>query len=69
MYTYVTRDIIYESRDLDIASYADKNTPYTFPQELEDVLQTLENEAEKLFHSFQNYYLKSNIDKCHLLTS
>lgn len=55
-------NIIYESRDLDIASYTDKNTLNTFSQEVVDVLQTLENKTKKLFNSFQNYYFKSNID-------
>ena len=55
-------NIIYESRDLDIASYTDKNTLNTFSQEVVDVLQTLENKTKKLFNSFQNYYFKLNID-------
>ena len=62
-------DIIYDSRDLGITSYADECTPYAFSQELNDVLQTSKNGTGKLFDLFQSYYFKSNMDKCHLLTS
>ena len=66
--TYIC-DMFFESRDLDIASYADSNTPYRCSQEMNDILKTLENEANKLFDWVQSNYLKSNISKCHLLSS
>ena len=36
---------------------------------MNDILKTLENEANKLFDWVQSNYLKSKISKCHLLSS
>ena len=44
IHTYAT----YSLKDLDIASYADSNIPYRCSQEMNDILKTLENEANKI---------------------
>ena len=52
---------------LDIARYADDNTPYCTYENFGDVLACLEKTASDLFHWFSSNGLKANADKCHLL--
>ena len=54
---------------IEIASYADDNTPYSYKEKLEDVLISLEDSTNELFKWFANNSLKSNAEKCHLLTN
>ena len=53
--------------NIDIASYADDNTPYTTGNSMEEVIQTLENAAKTLFQWFSDNQMKGNPDKCHFL--
>ena len=55
--------------DIDIASYADDNTPYTCDASLDQVIHKLEKATTKLFKWFSNNYLKANEDKSHFLHS
>ena len=55
--------------DLDIVSYADDNTPYTFSSELDVGLKKLSSHTIKIFEWFHNNRLKSNVGKCNLITS
>ena len=41
--------ISYSNMIIDIASYADDNTPYTTENSIEEVTQKLENAAKKIF--------------------
>ena len=52
--------------DIDIASYADDNTPYTTGNLIEQVIQKLENAAQTLFRWFSDNQMKANPDKCHV---
>ena len=53
--------------DIDFASYADDNTPYTIDDDTDQVVSTLEDAVEALFEWFSDNQMKSNSDKCHLL--
>ena len=55
--------------NIDIASYADDNTPYTIGKSIEEVIQKLENTAKTLFQWFSNNQMKANADKCQFLCS
>ena len=62
-------DLFFGIGDLDIASYADDNTPYTFSSELDVALKKLRTYTKKFFEWFHNNRLKSNVAKCNLITS
>ena len=53
--------------DVDIASYADDNTPYVIADDINGVIASLEKASKVLFEWFENNLLKSNTDKCHVL--
>ena len=55
--------------DINIANYADDNTPFVSGDTPLNVITSLENAAEKLFEWFANNRMKANHDKCHLLIS
>ena len=55
--------------DIDIANFADDNTPYVSAKNLEDVIESLERALVSLFRCFENNLLKGNADKCHFLLS
>ena len=55
--------------DINIANYADDNTPFVSGDTPLNVITSLENAAEKLFEWFTNNHMKANHDKCHLLMS
>ena len=62
-------DLFLIKKDIDIASYADNNTPYCAYDNFDDVLAYLEKTALDLFEWFSNNGMKANVDKCHLLLS
>ena len=53
--------------NIDIASYADDNTPHTTGNLIEEVIQKLENTAKTFFQWFSHKQMKANPDKCHFL--
>ena len=53
--------------EIEFASYADNNTPYTSGQNIDAVIRTLENDADRLLKQFSNNQMKTNKNKCHLL--
>ena len=53
--------------NIDIASYADHNTPYITGNSVEEVIQKLENAEQTLFQWFSDNQMKANPDKCHFL--
>ena len=55
--------------DIDIANFADDNTPYLSAKNVEDVIESLERASVSLFRWFENNLLKGNADKCHFLVS
>ena len=62
-------DLFLILNDLDIASYADGNTPYVIADDINGVITSLEKASKALFEWFENNLLKSNADKYHLLVS
>ena len=55
--------------DIDVASYADDNTPYTYRKRPNKVLEKLECVSRNIFERFINNARKANPDKCHFLSS
>ena len=55
--------------NIEIASYADDNTPYCSYKSFEDVITCLERTADDIFTWFNDNEMKTNADKCHLLLS
>ena len=62
-------DLFLILNNIEIASYADDNTPYCSYKNLGDVITCLERTAGDLFAWFNNNGIKANTDKCHLLLS
>ena len=60
-------DLFLILNNIEIASYADDNTPYCSYKSFEDVITCLERTAGDLFAWFNNNAMKANADKCHLL--
>ena len=53
----------------DFSSYADDNTIYDSGNNIDDVISSLQESAEKLFQWFSHNQIKGNTDKCHLIVS
>ena len=62
-------DLFFIVKDIDIANYADDNTPFIVEDNIENVIASLEEATNALFDWFDNNRLKSNPDKCHALIS
>ena len=62
-------DLFFVVKDIDIAIYADDNTPFTVENNIDNVIASLEQVSDVLFNWFKNNRLKSNVDKCHVLVS
>ena len=60
-------DLFLIMENIDIASYADDNTPYTTRNSIEEVIQKLENAAKTLFQWFSDIQMKAKPDKCQFL--
>ena len=54
---------------IDIAKYADDNTPYTGSKDVNGLMKSLEEASKELFKWFDDKLMKSNPDKRHLLVS
>ena len=62
-------DLFFILSEIDIANYADDNTPYTSSNDVNGLIKSLEEASKKLFKWFNDNLMKSNPDKCHLLVS
>ena len=62
-------DMFYELENIEIAGYADDNTPYVQGDNINSVIKQLESISVKLFQWFDLNGMKANSDKCHLLLS
>ena len=56
-------------QDVDIANFADDNSPYVVDKRITEVLSLLENDANKMHKLYGHNWLKPNSDKYHLLLS
>ena len=54
-------------KDIDIASYADDNTPFIVENNIDNVIASLEQVFDPLFNWLKNNRLKNNVDKSHAL--
>ena len=54
-------------KDVDIACYADNNTPYIEGGKLDQVISALQNADASLFEWLSYNRMKANLDKCNLL--
>ena len=55
--------------DVDVASYADDNTPCTYGKFPDKVLEKLDCASRNIFEWFSNNAMNANLDKCHFLSS
>ena len=62
-------DLFYGIDDLDFASFANDNTPYSCLADMISVLGHFEGGIDKIFNTFKKKFLKGNDNKCHLITS
>ena len=62
-------DLFIMTDDINIANYADNNTPFVSGGAPLSVITSLENAAEKIFKWFVNNHMKANHNKCYLLMS
>ena len=59
-------DLLFILNNVDIASYADNNTPYVIADAINSVITSLKKASKVSFQWFENNLLKSNTNKCHL---
>ena len=62
-------DLFFISNNVDIAHYADGNSPYADGGNVIGVITSLGKSSKALFEWFKNNPLKSNADKCYQLVS
>ena len=62
-------DLLLENCDIDIANYADDNTPYTCSSDLDSVIFKLQKNTERIFRWFYNNNLILNAEKSHLIVN
>ena len=55
--------------DTDSYSYADDNIVYDSGNSIDEVISSLQEAVEKLFHWFSHNQMKGNTDKCHLIVN
>ena len=56
-------------KDVDIANFADDNTPFTSANNIDDSVDSLEKASSSLFKWFKDNLFKGNSDKCLFLVS
>ena len=54
---------------MDIANYADENTPYATANDIDSLIASTEEASKSLRVLFDNNLMKSEAGKCHLLVS
>ena len=60
-------DLFLIMENINIARYADDNTPNTTGNSIKEVIQKLENAAKTFFQWFSDNQMKANPGKCHFL--
>ena len=60
-------DLFLLTKDVDITSCPDDNTPYIVGDNMDYVITALQNAAASLFKCFSENKMEANPDKCHLL--
>ena len=67
LFNIFINDMFYFIKETKIANYADDNTVYTVDKNIQNLLQTLENETNLILDWFRKNEMKPNDDKCHLI--
>ena len=67
LFNIFINDMFYFIKETKIANYADDNTVYTVDKNIQNLLQTLENETNLILDWFPTNEMKPNDDKCHLI--
>ena len=67
LFNIFINDMFYFIKATKIANYADDNTVYTVDKNIQNLLQTLENETNLILDWFRKNEMKPNDDKCHLI--
>ena len=62
-------DLFFILNKIDIANYADDNTPYSSSNDVNGHKKSLEEDLKELFKCFDDNLMKGNSGKCHLLVS
>ena len=62
-------DLFLIADDIDIANYADDNTPYNTADDKDEVIASFENASNTLPKWFSDNLFKGNADKCPLLVN
>ena len=62
-------DLFLVISDTDFSSYADDNTLYDSGNNIDEVISSLQESAEKLFERFSHNQTKGNTHKCYLTVS
>ena len=62
-------DLFLFINDIDFASYADYNTPYTVDKNPEKMIKVLEDTSVDLLTWVKKNGMQTNVDKCHLLVN
>ena len=60
-------DLFFVISNVNIASYADDNTPYISADNIDDIIKSLEKTSTALFQWFGTNFLKNNPGEFHLL--
>ena len=68
LFSIFVSDLFLVLSDVEFASYTDDNTTYVVKNNIKNV-KSLENTTVELFEWFSDYQMKTNIDKCHFITS
>ena len=61
-------DLFLIMNKVDLASYADDNTPYVIGKSVKEAINSLKEESDELLYWFANTQMKATTDNCHLLT-
>ena len=62
-------DLFLVLKDVDIANFADDNTPFTSTNNIDDLIDSLEKASSSFFKWFKGNLFKGSPDNCHLLVS
>ena len=69
LFNVFINDIFYTINNVNIANFADDNSPFTTNKHMEEVIKVLEEDSNQLNLWYKYNYLKPNCDKYHLLLS
>ena len=67
LYNIFLSDLLLVISGTDFSSYDDDNTVYDSSNGIDEVILSLQESAEKLFHWFSHNQMKGNTYKCHLI--